>query len=156
MKLIRRGKIVLEHEILEGYALVIEHDRIKDIIKEDVADDLHVEEVFDACGGYITPGFIDIHSDYIEKMAAPRKTSVMDMQLAVYEFEKECCSHGITTMFHSVSMLDNELGTPMRNPENVKKLVEIIEESHSQLHLIHNRFHMRFEIDNFTQFPLIM
>lgn len=156
MKLIRRGKIVLEHEILEGYALVIEHDRIKDIIKEDVADDLHVEEVFDACGGYITPGFIDIHSDYIEKMAAPRKTSVMDMQLAVYEFEKECCSHGITTMFHSVSMLDNELGTPMRNPENVKKLVEIIEESHSQLHLIHNRFHMRFEIDNFTQFPLMM
>ena len=80
----------------------------------------------------------------------------MDMQLAVYEFEKECCSHGITTMFHSVSMLDNELGTPMRNPENVKKLVEIIEESHSQLHLIHNRFHMRFEIDNFTQFPLMM
>ncbi len=50
----------------------------------------------------------------------------MDMQLAVYEFEKECCSHGITTMFHSVSMLDNELGTPMRNPENVKNWSKLL------------------------------
>lgn len=44
----------------------------------------------------------------------------------------------------------------MRRPELVKQLADIIEKSHSQLHLIHHRFHMRFEIDNQEQFPLML
>lgn len=153
-KRIINGKIVLEDRVLENYDIIIENDAIFDICpKETIYQE--AMEIFDAYGGYVTPGFIDVHSDYIEKMAAPRKTSVMDMELAVYEFEKECCTHGITTMFHSVSMLEGELSTPMRLPENVKALADIIEKSHSQLHLIHHRFHMRFEIDNLGQFDLM-
>lgn len=156
MKLITQGIIVLENEILEGYSLLIKDDKIYDIIKDEEIVYDEISETIYAYDGYITPGFIDIHADYIEHMAAPRKTSVMDMELAVYEFEKECCAHGITTMFHSVSMVEGKLGTPMRLPENVAKLADIIEKSHSQLHLIHHRFHMRFEIDNLNQFDLMI
>lgn len=150
------GKIVLEHSILQDHVLLIEDDKIFDIIPKEQFHQDQVEEVYHAYGGYITPGFIDIHSDHIEAMAAPRPSSVMDMELAVYEFEKECCTHGITTMFHSVSIWEGVGASPMRKPENVKKLADIIEKSHSQLHLIHHRFHMRFEIDNIAQFPLMM
>ena len=80
----------------------------------------------------------------------------MDMELAVYEFEKECCTHGITTMFHSVSIWEGVGASPMRRPELVRQLADIIEKSHTQLHLIHHRFHMRFEIDNQKQFPLML
>lgn len=153
-KRIINGQIVLEDRILNGCDLVIENDTIIDICPKETtyAESM---EIIDAYGGYVMPGFIDVHSDYIEKMVAPRKTSVMDMELAVYEFEKECCSHGITTMFHSVSMLEGELSTPMRLPENVSKLADIIEKSHSQLHLIHHRFHMRFELNNLGQYDLM-
>lgn len=156
MLAITNGKIVLEHEILDGYTLLLKDERIYDIVKETEMDAYPIDEVVNAYGGYVTPGFIDVHSDHIEKMAAPRATSIMDMELAVYEFEKECCTHGITTMFHSVSILDGVAASPMRRPELVKKLADIIEKSHSQLHLIHHRFHMRFEIDNIKQFPLMM
>lgn len=150
------GKIVLEHQILEGHVLLIEQDNIYDIVPiEDVNLDV-CDEVYDAYQSYVTPGFIDIHADYIEHMAAPRPSSVMDMELAVYEFEKECCTHGITTMYHSVSIWEGIGASVMRRPENVKKLVDIIEKSHSQLHLIHHRFHMRFEIDNIEQFPFML
>ena len=148
------GDIVLEHEIIRDHALLIEEDKIYGIVeKAAVPSDA---DVYNAYGGYITPGFVDIHSDHIEAMAAPRPSSVMDMELAVYEFEKECCTHGITTMFHSVSIWEGVGASPMRKRENVEKLADIIEKSHSQLHLIHHRFHMRFEIDNIAQFPFMM
>lgn len=148
------GKIVLEKEILEHHVVLIDQQVIVDIIPEEEFQG--AQDVYNAYGGYVTPGFIDIHSDHIESMAAPRPSSVMDMELAVYEFEKECCTHGITTMFHSVSIWEGVGASVMRKPEHVKKLADIIEKSHSQLHLIHHRFHMRFEIDNLAQFPLMM
>lgn len=148
------GNIVLEHEVLAHHVLLIEQQQIVDIIPEEAFTG--ADEIYNAYGGYITPGFIDIHSDHIEAMAAPRPSSVMDMELAVYEFEKECCTHGITTMFHSVSIWEGVGASPIRRPEYVKQLADIIEKSHSQLHLIHHRFHMRFELDNLAQFPLMM
>lgn len=156
MLAITNGKIVQEHKILEGYALLIEQERIYDIVPEAAFAYMELDEVVNAYGGYVTPGFIDMHSDHIEAMAAPRPSSIMDMELAVYEFEKECCTHGITTMFHSVSIWEGVGASPMRRPELVKQLADIIEKSHSQLHLIHHRFHMRFEIDNQEQFPLML
>ncbi|MCR0204793.1 phosphonate metabolism protein PhnM [[Clostridium] innocuum] len=156
MLAITNGKIVQEHRILEGYALLIEQERIYDIVPEAALAYMELDEVVNAYGGYVTPGFIDMHSDHIEAMAAPRPSSIMDMELAVYEFEKECCTHGITTMFHSVSIWEGVGASPMRRPELVKQLADIIEKSHSQLHLIHHRFHMRFEIDNQEQFPLML
>lgn len=156
MLAITNGKIVQEHKILEGYALLIEQERIYDIVPEAALAYMELDEVVNAYGGYVTPGFIDMHSDHIEAMAAPRPSSIMDMELAVYEFEKECCTHGITTMFHSVSIWEGVGASPMRRPELVKQLADIIEKSHSQLHLIHHRFHMRFEIDNQEQFPLML
>ena len=85
MLAITNGKIVLEHEILEGYTLLLKDERIYDIVKETEMDAYPIDEVVNAYGGYVTPGFIDVHSDHIEKMAAPRATSIMDMELAVYE-----------------------------------------------------------------------
>lgn len=150
------GNIVLEHEVLKNHVVLLQDEIIYDILPQSEVDISQCEEVYNAYGGYITPGFIDVHADYIEHMAAPRPSSVMDMELAVYEFEKECCTHGITTMFHSISMWEGVGASPMRRPENVKKLADIIEKSHTQLHLIHHRFHMRFELDNIAQFPLML
>lgn len=150
------GNIVQEHGILKDHALLIEQERIYDIVPQAKLASMRIDEVYNAYGGYITPGFIDMHSDHIEAMAAPRPSSIMDMELAVYEFEKECCTHGITTMFHSVSIWEGVGASSMRRPELVRQLADIIEKSHTQLHLIHHRFHMRFEIDNQKQFPLML
>lgn len=153
---IKNGNIVTETQVLQGCAILIENGCIVAILPEEELVNYDLSGVYNAYGGYITPGFIDLHSDHIEQMAAPRASSLMDMELAVYEFEKECCTHGITTMFHSISMWEGVGASPMRRAENVKKLADIIEKSHSQLHLIHHRFHMRFEIDNRKQFPLML
>lgn len=160
MKLITNGNIVLEHEILQGHAIVVEDKLIKAIVKENEVDQYGpFDEVFNAHGGMIMPGFIDVHSDHIEAMIAPRSGSTMDFKLALYEFEKECCAHGITTMFHSISIMNQDerkTKKPMRERENVEKLMDVIDDTHSTLHLIHNRFHMRFEIDAIAQYDMMV
>lgn len=152
MYLITNGKIVMENEILEGYDLLIEDDSIKEIKKRGQIESYNFKEVIDARGGYVAPGFIDIHSDYIETMAAPRPTSIMDFSISLREEEKILINQGITTMFHSITMDRNELkNVPIRNPKNVKEIINTIDEIHKSKHLIRHHFHARIEIDNIKQ-----
>ena len=60
MYLLTNGKIITEESILEGYELLIEDNKIKAIEREGVISK-EGKEVINANGGYISPGFIDIH-----------------------------------------------------------------------------------------------
>lgn len=148
MYLLTNGKIVLENEILEGYDLLIGEDIIVGICKSGERD-FENYRVIDANNGYITPGFIDIHSDYIETMASPRPTSVIDFNLSLRETEKILLNAGITTMFHSLSFYGKDFFEVklIRQQGKVKKLMEVISKTHNEKHLIRNRFHARFELD---------
>src|SRR5699024_6844162 len=84
-------------------------DTIKTIIPTAEADTEGHQRVIDAKGGYVTAGFIDIHSDYIEGIIAPRPTTVMDFNIGIKESERILSSHGITTMFHSLSIYKRDL-----------------------------------------------
>ncbi|MDP4089937.1 MAG: phosphonate metabolism protein PhnM [Bacillota bacterium] len=150
MYLITHGNIVTENGILKGYELLIEEDRIKRIAKEGEIEREGIDKVIDANDGYIAPGFIDIHADYIESMAAPRPSVLMDFNLSLRETEKVLVNQGITTMFHSLSLYktDEFSHKPIRSSENVRNFVEIINRSHNSKHLIRHRFHARVEIDN--------
>lgn len=67
MYLITNGQIVTEDGILKDHELLIEKDRIKSIAEKGSTDRAGVKEVIDANNGYVSPGFIDIHTDYILK-----------------------------------------------------------------------------------------
>lgn len=150
MYLITNGKIVTENGILEDYDVLIEEDKIKAIQKSGTIKADKNVEIIDANQGYVSPGFIDIHSDYIETMAVPRPTAMMDFNVSIRETEKILINQGITTMFHSLSLYKHDEFSvkPIRNPENVSKFVDIIEKTHNEKHLVRHRFHARFEIDN--------
>lgn len=146
------GKIITEDGILEGYDLLLKDDLIEGIVKggSQVPGEI---EIIDAKGGYISPGFIDIHSDYIENMASPRPTSIMDFNISIRETEKVLLNDGITTMFHSLSFYGLDLfeNKPVRKKENVVKLMDIITKAHNEQHLIRHRFHARMEIDSIDE-----
>lgn len=150
MTIIDNGIIVAPEGLLEGWSILLEGDRILGLELTEAANHSSPDERLNAAGAYIMPGFIDIHADYIEHMAAPRPTSLMNFSLALRESERELAAHGITTMFHSLSFYkDGDFGhNPIRRPENTARLMELVHQSHSRQHLIRHRFHARFEIDN--------
>lgn len=154
MYLITNGIIITEDALLENYDLLVRGNRIERIARRGEIEPIPGMEAVDANGGYIAPGFIDIHSDYIEHMAAPRPTSLFDFRLSLRETEKVLISQGITTMYHSLSIVYNSIEyqyRPIRDPDNVRKLLDLIGETDNGSYLMRHRFHARFEIDNIEQ-----
>lgn len=155
MKAIINGKIVTPTEIITDKFLIIKDDIIFDIA--DSINENDFEILIDAHGRYVTPGFIDTHSDKIEQFIQPRPTSKMDFELALKECERELLLQGITTMYHSLSLFKDEFfgSSPIRTKENVLKLADLINSIHERNHLIHHRFHLRIEIDNLKAYDII-
>ena len=153
MYLLVNGQIITENGFLTDHAIVIEEDQIKKIIPNDEINSFQDFKIIDANGGYISPGFVDIHSDYIENIVSPRPTSLMDFDLGIREAERILITHGITTMFHSLSIYkdDGFSHKLIRNPQNVNRLIDEISKTHENKHLIRNRLHARFEIDNIDE-----
>lgn len=155
MYVIRNGIIVQPDRLLFGYELVVERDRIAKIQRQGTLDaNAPGVGVVDAHGGYITPGFIDIHSDYIENVISPRALVFIDPAIALFEAERELLGHGITTMYHSLSVYNrNQMKVKaVRQWDNVEKLMALIssykETEGRNAHLIRHRLHLRLEVDN--------
>jgi len=150
---IKNGKIITPDEIIEDKVLMLEADRILGFA--DSAEG--AEKVTDAHGRYIMPGLIDLHSDKLEQFVLPRPTSQMGFEFALRVFERDLLGAGITTMYHSISLFANEIigKSPLRTKDNVQKLANLIADIHFQYHLIHHRFHLRTEVDNFEAFDIV-
>jgi alpha-D-ribose 1-methylphosphonate 5-triphosphate diphosphatase len=154
-KCIFNATVVSPNSLIPHHAVITHEDRIVTILPMDDlnAYDKGGEELlyFDARGGYILPGLIDLHSDYIEGILQPRPTCLMEFEIGLREAEKQLLGHGVTTIYHSLSLMN---GSGMsgkhgfRNRENLEKLVRLIKDFHDGYHLIRHRFHARYEIDN--------
>ena len=118
MIVIKNGRLVLPDEIVEGKYLLLAGDRIQSI--SDTFPE-KPDRIIDAHGRFVTPGFIDIHSDRIEQFILPRPTARFDFELALKECERELLHQGITTMYHSLSLYkDERFGkSPLRTIKSV-------------------------------------
>ncbi|WP_213810734.1 phosphonate metabolism protein PhnM [Jeotgalicoccus sp. WY2] len=148
--IIINSSVITANEILEDYAVVINGDTIEKLLPMNEVNTEDYGNVINAKDGYVSAGFIDIHSDYIEGIIAPRPTTIMDFNIGIKESERILSSHGITTMFHSLSIYKEDLfgHKPVRQPDNVNKLIHAIHRTHSEKHLIRHRMHARFELDS--------
>lgn len=79
--IIINSSVITATEILEDYAVVVNGDTIEKLIPMNVVNTEDYDNIIDAKGGYVTAGFIDIHSDYIEGIIAPRPTTIMDFNI---------------------------------------------------------------------------
>lgn len=163
--IIKNAVIVTPEEELTDCFMLVEGEKIAGIFREDsVEGQKHMRElikgeteVLDAYGAYLLPGMIDIHSDMIESLIQPRATSVMKYGDALNIAERQLAGCGITTMFHSISMYREGSwdGKEIRRTENVVRLAEMVKEKAQKEHLIHNRYHLRYELDNVEGYNVV-
>jgi alpha-D-ribose 1-methylphosphonate 5-triphosphate diphosphatase len=161
-KCIFNAVVVAPDTLLPDHAVIIREDRILSILPMESLNRGATEEeemlYFDARGGYVMPGFIDIHCDYIEGIIQPRPTSLMDFETSLRETEKHLLGNGVTTIYHSLSLMNGSASGAhnLRTRENLERLAGFIREFHLGRHLIRHRFHARYEIDNLAIYDYLM
>lgn len=144
---ITHGTIVLPDQTLAGTVL-IQDGRIAAIVPEEQTEHStqSAHKVIDARGLYVTPGIIDVHSDAIEKEIEPRPGSRFPLEMAFYELEKKLVAHGITTIYHGLSMSG---GVGTRSDEVVEQIVQAFSQLARGRTLMRHRLHLRYEMLNF-------
>ncbi len=163
--IIKNAAVVLKGRVLQNASVWIKGQFIEEISEEpDFAQRFAQARVIDAAGAYLMPGFIDIHSDNIETVIQPRPQSMINFELAMREQEKQLVNQGITTMYHSLTIMDPEVWgekkkgkkSQLRTPENLKRLIGLIRTFHEGDHLIRHRFHCRYEITNTSGYTMLL
>lgn len=102
----------------------------------------------------VVAGFVDLHSDAIEKEIEPRPGARFPTSMAVVELDKKLSMDGITTMFHAIGFNDQELSKG-RGTEQSRELIEEIFKANKLYLGIDNLIHARFEITSESSFEVV-
>ena len=96
---IKNGRIIADDEILVGYNLYYENDKISAITK----DELPADEVIDAEGNYVSAGFIDMHTH------GAGGFDFLDETVEAYVKSAEVMAqHGTTAVMPTLTSVDAE------------------------------------------------
>jgi alpha-D-ribose 1-methylphosphonate 5-triphosphate diphosphatase len=129
--------------------LVIEHDYIVEVAPHGSCGD-----AFNLDGRLIAPGFVDLHSDAVEKEIEPRPGAAFPIVNALVELDKKLAMAGITTMFHAIAFNEESL-VGQRGNDTAARLIEAISESNRYMLAIDNLVHARFEITSFSSVAVL-
>lgn len=143
---IKNARLVLPDGIREGASLKVEEGRIAEIRD----GELQGTRTVDAGGNYLFPGFVDLHSDAIEKGIEPRPNTFFPVDIAVFELDKKIAACGITTMFHSLSFAEMEVG--LRCNSTAAGIIRQIDRFGRRLK-VNTKIHARFEITDMGAVP---
>ena len=133
------ARVVSPDGVKEGAAVQVNHGCIVEI----GGNSPQGVRKIDAQGNYLFPGFVDLHSDAIEKGIEPRPNTFFPVDIAVFELDKKIASCGITTMFHSLSFAELEVG--LRCNSTAAGIVKEINRFSHKLN-VNTKIHARFEI----------
>jgi len=146
---IENATVVLPSGILKGASIKIE-DRIISKIREGSINSNH--DRINAQGRFLLPGFIDLHSDAIEKEIEPRPNSFLPINIAIVEMDKRLASCGITTIFHALSFAEGEIG--VRSNEKAAEIIKEINRLKGKMN-VKTMVHARFEITDELAIPYL-
>ncbi len=150
--LITNARLVLADQVLEQASLLIEDGHIAAI---GLIDPIHAHgaQLIDLGNRYLLPGLIDLHADALEKDIEPRPNVHFPLDYAIAQADKRNAAAGITTVFHSLSFANAELG--LRNNAMAADIVRAIHAFNGK-GLVDNRVHTRYEITDPTALPVLL
>lgn len=147
---IENARIVTPGGILEEAALSVRRGRIDRIGRTPATAGCRR---INAGGAWLMPGFIDLHSDALEKDLEPRPNTRFPLDIVLVELDKKLAACGVTTIFHAVSFAEGEIG--VRSNDQAAAVIERIAQLAPRL-AVDTRIHSRFEITDEAAVPRLV
>lgn len=144
--------IVTPDKIIENGIISIKDGIIVSIEESGLTRDFFSENIINGQGRWLLPGLIDLHNDSIEKEIEPRPNTLIPLQIALFSLESKLIYHGITSIYHSFSILEGE--SAVRTKEKVISNVNEINRL-KEYGIIRHMIHARYEITETDFCPII-
>ncbi len=121
MQFLSNARIVLNDRILHG-TVAIDNGRIVEI-----TPDVHSRrDAVDFDGDYLAPGFVEIHTDNLERHLMPRPGTYWPALPALIAHDAEIAAAGITTVFDAIGVGDTDLeGLRGQSPDQLLSALAI-------------------------------
>lgn len=136
---IRDVRAVLPGQILDGANVVVEDGRIAEISTGPIGG-----PVVDGRGLLLAPGFIDVHSDALEKERTPRTGADVPLEFAIGTFDGRVAAAGVTTVFHGAAFSVATNRGVRRTPERAADLCRALATTRS--HRVDHRVLHRLDV----------
>lgn len=149
MSFVLRSERVLTAGEIKPADIVVEHDYIVEIAPHGT-----YSTVFNLGDKLMVPGFVDLHSDAIEKEIEPRPGASFPIQNALVDLDKKLAMAGITTMFHAIAFNDESL-VGQRGTETAAMTIKEVYDCNKSKLLVDNLVHARYEITSFSSIATI-
>lgn len=143
--MVRNVNVVTPVEVVRDGYVTIRDGIIEHVGTTPVGEEATLPSV-DGQGSWLLPGFIDLHNDAIEKEIEPRPNAFIPVEIAFFALEHRLVSHGVTSIYHSLSFASNEFGV-----RSLDRVETIVRELHSLgaagriRHLVHGRYEITDE-----------
>jgi alpha-D-ribose 1-methylphosphonate 5-triphosphate diphosphatase len=141
--------LVLPEGILEGTAIQVEDGLITRI---GPGRAVNGAVRIDAAGRFVLPGIVDLHSDALEKELEPRPNTLFPTDMVLLELDKKIAACGITTMYHSISFAEGEIG--VRSNKMAESIIREITHLLPKLR-VHTKVHARYEMTDEAALPVL-
>jgi alpha-D-ribose 1-methylphosphonate 5-triphosphate diphosphatase len=143
-----------ERVLIDGMIIPADVRLEHDIIAEVSPYGSFGSSAFDLGDRLLVPGFIDLHSDAVEKEIEPRPGAEFPIKHALVELDKKLAMAGITTMFHAIGFNEESL-VGRRGTALAAALIQTISDCNETLLTIDNLVHARYEVTSFTSVPVM-
>jgi len=145
MKVISAKKVLIDNDFTPA-TLVLAGGKIQEIQP-------YTGEGIDCGDLLVVPGFVDLHSDTIEKEVEPRSGVFFPIEGAIRELDKKLAIVGITHFFHAISF-EEDIPGKIRNPKTAEQIVRTIKRLNPEL-LINHYVLLRYEISAPEAYPIV-
>ncbi|MEA3469024.1 MAG: alpha-D-ribose 1-methylphosphonate 5-triphosphate diphosphatase [Thermodesulfobacteriota bacterium] len=149
MHFVLRSKRVLTGGCIQPADIVISQGIIEEVTTYNSQPTAH-----DFGNRFIVPGFVDLHSDAVEKEIEPRPGAHFPIESALVELDKKLTMAGITTMYHAVGFNDAAI-SGYRGTEIAAQIIRRIHQANKEHLAVDNLIHARFEVTSFDSIGTI-
>ena len=146
--IINNIKLVLDDQVVEG-SLEMQNG----VISAFADSRSQLPQALDAQGGWLLPGFIELHTDNLDKFFTPRPKVDWPAHSAMSSHDALMVASGITTVLDAVAVGDVRDGG--HRLDNLQKMIDaIVNSQNAGLNRAEHRLHLRCELPHETTLPL--